>query len=387
MSEPSRALSLETLADQPHRRLNALTGEWVLVSPHRTRRPWQGQVERHPRENRPHHDPTCYLCPGNERAGGVRNPQYTGTFVFENDFAALRRERGQGLGARSDAGVASTEYAASQVPDNVRSPLAPRPSPLLQATPETGICKVICFSPRHDLTLPDMDGPVVRGVVDAWAEQYHELGSSPDIGHVQIFENKGEVMGASNPHPHGQIWAQRSVPLVPSREGERMAEHFERHHRTMLEDYLALEIDVGERIVCANDGFVALVPFWAVWPFELLVVSRRPVPHMGALNDKERDALADILKRVTIRYDNLFETSFPYSAGFHQAPTDGAPHPEWHLHMHFYPPLLRSATVRKFLVGYEMLGEPQRDLTAESAATRLRELAEVHFKAPAAYTT
>ena len=226
-----------------------------------------------------------------------------------------------------------------------------------------------------------MEPAALRAVVDVWTEEYERLGRQPDIGHVQIFENKGEVMGSSNPHPHGQIWAQRTVPLHGRRELERQQEHHVRHGRTLLEDYLRLEEARGERIVCANDGFVALVPFWAVWPFELLVVSRRPVPHLGALSDVERDQLADVVKRVTARYDNLFETSFPYSAGLHQAPTDGGAHPEWHLHVHFYPPLLRSATVRKFLVGYEMLGEPQRDLTPESAAARLREQSEVHFRA------
>jgi UDPglucose--hexose-1-phosphate uridylyltransferase len=226
-----------------------------------------------------------------------------------------------------------------------------------------------------------MEMPVIRGVVDAWAEEYERLGSDPEIAHVQIFENKGQVMGASNPHPHGQIWAQRSIPLIPARELERLADYFGRHKRTLLEDYLRLELEAGERVVCENDGFVALVPFWAVWPFELLIISRRPVPHLAALGDAERDQLADVLKRVTTRYDNVFETSFPYSAGLHQAPTDGASHREWHLHMHFYPPLLRSATVRKFLVGYEMLGEPQRDLTPESAAARLREQSDVHYRA------
>jgi UDPglucose--hexose-1-phosphate uridylyltransferase len=239
---------------------------------------------------------------------------------------------------------------------------------------------VICFSPRHDLSLPDMTLPAIRRVVDLWTDEFMRLGSRPDIGHVQIFENKGQMMGCSNPHPHGQIWAQASLPQEPARELAAMREHFGRHGRTLLADYLALELDRDERIVCANEGFVALVPFWAVWPFETLVVSRRPVPHLGELTTAERDQLADIVKRVTTRYDNLFETSFPYSAGIHQAPTDGAPHPEWHLHLHFYPPLLRSATVRKFLVGYEMLGEPQRDLTAEMAAARLRSTSEVLYR-------
>jgi UDPglucose--hexose-1-phosphate uridylyltransferase len=250
---------------------------------------------------------------------------------------------------------------------------------LLVARAEPGICRVICFSPRHDRSLAEMDPTSIRDVVDVWAEEYVRLGNRPDIAHVQIFENKGEVMGCSNPHPHGQIWAQGSVPLAVERETERQGDHFSRHGRTLLGDYLRLEETLGERIVAGNDAFVAVVPFWAVWPFETLVVSRRPVPHLASLDDGERSGLADILKRLTTRYDNLFQTSFPYSAGIHQAPTDDRAHPEWHLHMHFYPPLLRSATVRKFLVGYEMLGEAQRDLTAEAAAERLRGQAEVHY--------
>ena len=345
-----------TFAEIPHRRRNPLTGEWVLVSPHRMRRPWQGQVEPRTEDARPAYDPTCYLCPGNERANGERNPAYPGAYAFDNDFAAL-------------TSAAATRAAPAAADD------------LLVAAAESGVCRVICFSPRHDLSLPDMTVPAIRGVVDLWTEEYLRLGSRPDIGHVQIFENKGQMMGCSNPHPHGQIWAQRSLPQEPARERVTMREHFATHGRTLLEDYLALELARDERIVCANDGFVALVPFWAVWPFETLVVSRRPVPHLGALTHAERDQLADIVKRLTSRYDNLFETSFPYSAGFHQAPTDGQPHPEWHLHLHFYPPLLRSATVRKFLVGYEMLGEPQRDLTAEMAAARLRSMSEVLYRA------
>jgi UDPglucose--hexose-1-phosphate uridylyltransferase len=344
------------LAEHPHRRLNLLSGEWVLVSPHRTQRPWQGQVEKRQEEARPPYDPACYLCPGNERANGERNPEYRGTFVFENDFAALRPHGSQAT--VDDAG-------------------------LLVARGEPGACRVICFSPRHDLSLPDMEPAALRAVVDVWTEEYERLGRRPDIGHVQIFENKGQVMGCSNPHPHGQVWAQRSVPMHVAREAERQDMHFVRHGRTLLADYLALELERGERIVCANDGFVALVPFWAVWPFELLVIARTPVQHLGMLDDAGRDALADIVKQVTVRYDNLFEVSFPYSAGIHQAPTDGRDHRGWHLHLHFYPPLLRSATVRKFLVGYEMLGEPQRDLTPEAAADRLRALPTVHYRAAA----
>jgi UDPglucose--hexose-1-phosphate uridylyltransferase len=339
----------EVLREQPHRRLNPLTGEWVLVSPHRALRPWQGQVEDVPPDTRPAYDPACYLCPGNTRAGGQHNPGYTGTFVFDNDFAALK---------------ADTPAAEMNVDG------------LLVARGEPGVARVICFSPRHDLSLPGMEVPAIRGVVDVWADEYARLGSRPDIGHVQIFENKGEMMGCSNPHPHGQIWAQQSVPMSAQRETERQAGHYGRHRRTLLGDVLRLERDAGERIVFENDAFVVLVPFWAVWPFETLVVSREPVASVTALGDEGRDGLADVLKRLTARYDNLFGVSFPYSAGIHQAPTDGRPHPEWHLHMHFYPPLLRSATVRKFMVGYEMLAEPQRDVTPESSAERLRALSE-----------
>jgi len=341
---------LDALATVPHRRRNALTGEWVLVSPHRTQRPWLGQIERRPAEGRPAYDPSCYLCPGNPRAGGERNPEYAGTFVFENDYAALRLRNAAGSSAEV------------RLDDD-----------LLVARAESGTCRVVCFSPRHDLALPDMAPRDIRRVIDVWCDQSEELGHRADINYVQIFENKGEVMGASNPHPHGQIWAQESIPLAPARETERFADHFARHRRTLLADYLRAELGHGERIVCANEEFIALVPFWAVWPFETLVISREPCAHLAALGDAARDGLADLLKCLTNLYDAVFDVSFPYSAGIHQAPTDGAAHPEWHLHMHFYPPLLRSATVRKFLVGYEMLGEPQRDLTAELAAARLRD--------------
>jgi UDPglucose--hexose-1-phosphate uridylyltransferase len=341
--------NLLALADTPHRRRNALTGEWVLVSPHRARRPWLGQVEKVAPQHRPAYDPNCYLCPGNERAGGVRNPEYTSTFVFDNDFAALKP---------------------------VEKEIDADTEGLLVARSESGICRVICFSPRHDLSLPSLPVEEIRRVVDVWAAQYEELGARPEINHVQIFENKGEMMGASNPHPHCQVWAQQSIPMETQREGECMREHRARSGRTLLTDYLRLELDARERVVCENDGFVVVVPFWAVWPFETLVIARRPATTLSELTDAERDQLAEILKRLTIRYDHLFETSFPYSAGTHQAPTDGQPHPECHLHMHFYPPLLRSATVRKFLVGYEMLAEPQRDITPESAAERLRALPE-----------
>lgn len=342
------------LTEHPHRRYNALTGEWLLVSPHRSKRPWQGQQEATEAEQRPAYDPGCYLCPGNVRANGAQNPPYTSTFVFDNDFAALT----------ADAPTGAVNVGG-----------------LLRAEAESGVGRVICFSPRHDLTLPEMDLPAIRGVVDVWVTEFRELGARPDINHVQIFENKGQVMGCSNPHPHGQIWAQRTVPGEPAKEGVQQAQYFAEHGRSLLTDYLALELERQERVVLENEHWVALVPYWAVWPFETLVVPRRHVQDITQLTDAAKDAFAHILQQLTIRYDNLFLTSFPYSAGLHQRPTDGQEHPEWHLHMHFYPPLLRSATVRKFMVGYEMLGDAQRDITPEAAAQRLRELPAVHYKA------
>lgn len=341
------------LNEHSHTRLNILTGERVLVSPHRSKRPWQGKVEDLPKDERPPYDPTCYLCPGNERAGGIKNPDYNQTFVFTNDFAALQ--------ADSPAG----EFNKNN---------------LLQAYSESGICKVICFSPRHDLTLPLMDVPTIRQVVDLWVDQYKELGGRSDIRYVQIFENKGEMMGASNPHPHGQIWAQSSVPMEVNKETRQQKIYFESTGRSLLSDYLKIEQSEKIRIVVENDHFMAVVPFWAIWPFETLLISRRHLGSISEMNEEEKNALADILKRLTTRYDNLFTISFPYSAGMHQTPTDGGLYPEWHWHMHFYPPLLRSATVKKFMVGYEMLGSPQRDITPESAAERLRALSEVHYK-------
>ncbi|MCU0619407.1 MAG: UDP-glucose--hexose-1-phosphate uridylyltransferase, partial [Gemmatimonadaceae bacterium] len=321
----------------PHRRRNALTGEHVLVSPHRATRPWHGAVEPVAVAARPAHDPACHLCPGATRAGGTRNPAYTGPWVFDNDFAAL-------LPGTADAPVHDG---------------------LLVAEPETGVCRVICFSPRHDLALADLGAAAIRAVIDLWADQYAELGARPDVGHVQIFENRGEVMGCSNPHPHGQIWAQRSVPREVAAETAQQAAYHARHGRSLLADYVAQELARDERVVFADAHMVALVPFWATWPYETLLLPRRAVRDLTALDDCERDALAAALGRLAAVYDAVFGVPFPYSAGIHQAPTDGAPHPEWHLHFHFHPPLLRSATVKKFMVGYEMLGEPQRDITPE----------------------
>jgi UDPglucose--hexose-1-phosphate uridylyltransferase len=342
----------EEFATTPHRRLNPLTGDWILVSPHRTQRPWQGQTEKRVAPAALTYDPSCYLCPGNERAGGHRNPKYESTFVFTNDFAALVPS------------AAPTRYDAGG---------------LLVAEGEAGTCRVICFSPRHDLTLARMSVGEIRHVVDLWVGQYAELGAQPRTNYVQIFENRGEIMGCSNPHPHCQIWTNETIPNEPRKEQEHQLAYTAQQKSCLLCDYLALEKKDGSRIVCENDDFVALVPFWAVWPFETLLLAKSHVGSLTTLSESGRTNLADILKRLTTRYDNLFEISFPYSMGFHQGPTDGEPHNEWHLHAHFYPPLLRSATIRKFMVGYEMLASPQRDITPEIAAQRLRDLSERHY--------
>ena len=347
-------IDLNGLKETPHRRLNPLTGDWVLVSPHRAQRPWQGQTEREPEEHALRYDPLCYLCPGNERAGGIHNPAYGSTFVFDNDFAAMKLAAPQ-VQLHGDTG-------------------------LLQAEAEPGVCRVVCFSPRHDLTLANMDIPSIRSVIDVWAAQYRDLGAIPEINHVQIFENRGEMMGCSNPHPHGQIWANHTLPNEPRKEQMALRDYQERNRSCLLCDYVEVERSAGERVVCENEHFVVLVPFWAVWPFEVLLCSRNHVADITVLDDPARNALADILKRITTRYDNLFETAFPYTMGFHQQPTDGTHYPEWHLHGHYYPPLLRSATVKKFMVGYELLDAPQRDITPELAAERLRNLSEQHYR-------
>ena len=317
-----------------HRRWNPLRQAWVLVSPHRTDRPWQGEVGQKAAPQAIPYDPKCYLCPGNQRAGGAVNPAYEGIFSFVNDYAAL-------------------------LPDSPALVEAPD-SPLLKAEPASGLCKV----------------------VDAWTAEYIEIGGMDTIEYVQIFENRGAMMGASNPHPHCQIWSTGFVPDEPAIETEAQLDHMARTDRCLLCDYLQAErafaADQG-RIVFENEHFTALVPWWAVWPFEVLLLSRRHVGALPEFTSDERDGLADALKRLTTRYDNLFETSFPYTMGFHQTPTDGTAHSEWHFHAHFYPPLLRSATVRKFMVGFEMLGMPQRDITPEGAAERLRNCSEEHF--------
>jgi UDPglucose--hexose-1-phosphate uridylyltransferase len=335
----------------PHRRFNPLKREWVLVSPHRTQRPWQGQMEKPAQPAALKYDPECYLCPGNMRAGGQRTDNYTSTYVFENDFAALK----------PDAPLFSMDEGDRG---------------LLVAEGESGVCRVLCFSPRHDLTLARMEVCDIRQVVDLWDAQTQELGAREDIRYVQVFENRGAMMGASNPHPHGQIWASRSVPNEALAEQAAQEAYLNEHGCCLLCAYREMEASRGERIVAANASFVALVPFWAVWPFEVMILPVRHVADLAAMTEAERDDLAAMLKSVTSTYDKVFDTPFPYSMGLHPQPYDGQEHPEWHFHLHFYPPLLRSATVRKFMVGFELLGSPQRDITPESAADTLRKAAE-----------
>lgn len=333
---------LDLRAD-PHRRLNPLTGEWVLVSPQRTDRPWQGHLEELFTASVPEYDPTCYMCPRNRRASGDHNPDYKTTFVFDNDFPALR--------PGTSTGTAEHE--------------------LLVAAGAPGICRVVCFSPRHDLTLAMMAPAAIRDVVDVWAEEATAIARAKGIQYVQIFENRGAMMGASNPHPHGQIWATQHLPNEIQKEHTRQQDYFATRGADLLGDYLTLEISAGERLVYSNDHFVALVPFWAIWPFETMIVARRQVGTLDALSSPERNALADVLKQLFVRYDNLFGVPCPYSMGFHVQPNLPDDMRHWRLHAHVYPPLLRSATVRKFMVGYEMLGTPQRDLTPEAAAAKL----------------
>jgi UDPglucose--hexose-1-phosphate uridylyltransferase len=336
--------------DHPHRRFNPLLGQWLLVSPHRTKRPWQGQVERLPAEGRPPYDPKCYLCPGNKRAGDAVNPPYPNTFVFVNDFSALLQDT-------------PTE--------------GPAQDPLFQVEPVSGECRVICFSPRHDLTLARMAVSDIRAVVEVWAGQILALGRK--YRWVQLFENKGAAMGCSNPHPHGQVWAGSFLPNEAATE-DRQQELYSRDYGSpLLVEIARRESEAGTRVVVENEHWVAIVPFWAVWPFETLLLPKRHVLRMPDLTEDERQSLAEILRRLLIRYDNLFEVSFPYSMGWHGAPTSEGDFQHWQLHAHFYPPLLRSATVRKFMVGYEMLAEAQRDLTPEQAADRLRKLSETHY--------
>ncbi len=333
-----------------HRRFNILTGEWILVSPHRTKRPWQGKTDKPTVPEKVTYDPNCYLCPGNTRANGVTNPDYKTTYSFKNDFAALIEDQ--------------THESYSEG--------------LLKAETEEGVCKVICFSPDHSLTLPLMSITEILNVINLWQEEYIALGQQSSINHVQIFENKGAIMGCSNPHPHGQIWAQTSIPEVVLQKQKHQKKFWDDQKKSLLKVYIQQELQLDERIILKNEHFVALVPFWAVWPYETMIVPLKHYQHIGQLNLEEKKAFADILKKLTIKYDNLFETSFPYSSGIHQSPTDKE-HPEWHFHMSFYPPLLRSAEVKKFMVGYEMFANAQRDITAEQAANTLKELSNHHY--------
>ena len=337
----------------PHRRYNPLLDEWILVSPQRASRPWQGQTEKRTEEKLPAHDEHCYLCSGNLRINGEKNPEYKGVYVFANDFGSLMKEE-------VESSFESSGFFTLQ--------------------PERGINRVICFSENHSLTLPEMETDDIKKVVDVWQKQYEELGSLDYINHVQIFENKGQMMGCSNPHPHGQIWAQSSIPSIIAKTQENLKKYFEKNGTSLLEDYIKKELEINERIILENEDFVAIVPFWAVWPYETMIVSKRKLENLLQFSEAEKQSLASMIKDVTTKYDNLFEISFPYSAGIHQSPTDGDPHPEWHFHMHFYPPLLRNAEVKKFMVGYEMLAEPQRDITPEQSAQVLKGLSVVHYK-------
>lgn len=328
----------------PHRRLNPLTGEHVLVSPRRLQRPWLGETFEARPAARPHYDPTCFLCPGNERSSGLRTPPYEATFAFENDYAAL-----------------TPEVPEARLDD----------CGLLVMRSERGHCRVLSFSPRHDLDIAAMEIRSVRAVVDAWAIQYRELASLASVSAVTIFENRGAMMGASEPHPHGQIWANESLPVELEKETAGLARYAAAHGKCLLCAYGALELAREERLVYANDHVTVVVPFWASWPFETLVLPRRHLRSIDELASEERDAFAQAMQQVTSRYDELFSVPFPYSMGLHQRPTDGA-HEAWHLHAHYFPPLLRSATIRKYQVGYEMLAQPQRDFTPEDAAARLR---------------
>ena len=328
-----------------------MTGEWILVSPQRISRPWQGKMEKEPPRDAPAYDRECYLCPGNRRASGDTNPNYKKTFVFNNDFSAL---------------------------DQAPSAFKPTAAPLLRCESVKGTCRVICYSPRHDLTLPEMDEAAIQNVVETWMEEHARLARV--YKWIQFFENKGETMGCSNPHPHGQVWALDRLTTVAGKEDACQREYFAGRGSPLLLDYLGTEAKKGERMVVENDHWAVLVPFWAVWPYETILVPKRHIPTISELDAGERLTLARILKALTVRYDNLMQTSFPYCMGWHSAPAVKGAGKYWQLHAHFFPPLLRSVKVRKFMVGFEMLSEPQRDITPEDAAARLREMPDVHYK-------
>jgi UDPglucose--hexose-1-phosphate uridylyltransferase len=340
--------------EHPHRRYNPLTDEWILVSPHRAKRPWQGQTETVTEHRLPDYAEDCYLCPGNIRSNGESNPDYSDCYVFENDFPALLQEE-----VSSDSSLNST---------------------LFRQKPERGINMVVCFSPKHNLTIPEMEIKDIEKIIAVWKQQYVELGSKNYINHIQIFENKGAVMGCSNPHPHGQIWAQSSLPTQVEKTQRNLGRYYLKNKKSLLSDYLDEELKVQTRVVAENEHFAVVVPFWATWPYETLIISKRHFGNIIAMTNQETVAFAEILKVITVKYDNLFKISLPYSSGIHQTPTDKVSHPEWHFHMHFYPPLLRSASVKKFMVGYEMMGEAQRDISPEKSAEILRNLPLIHYK-------
>ncbi|WP_272151665.1 UDP-glucose--hexose-1-phosphate uridylyltransferase [Tenacibaculum aiptasiae] len=334
------------LDNYSHKRFNILTGEWVLVSPHRAKRPWQGQEEDTTQNKRPTYDSSCYLCPGNTRANGEQNPDYKDTYVFTNDFAALQNE----------------------------TPNFSIDDGLLKVESEKGICKVICFSSDHSKTLADMDKNAIEKVVSLWQKEYSELSKLDFINYVQIFENKGAVMGCSNPHPHGQIWAQSSIPNEVNKKDNQQKKYFNINKSSLLENYLKQELEKNERILFENENFVVIIPFWAIWPYETMIIPKRQQANISQLTPKERIDFSEAISKITNAYDKLFNCSFPYSSGIHQAPCNNQNNEYWHWHMSFYPPLLRSASVKKFMVGYEMFGMPQRDITAESAADSLKKL-------------
>jgi len=334
------------LQDYSHKRFNILIGEWVLVSPHRAKRPWQGQNEEVSTEKRPSHDESCYLCAGNTRANGETNPNYEDIFIFNNDFAALQNN--------------SEPFLLE--------------NGLLKAQGEQGICRVICFSPDHSKSLAEMSVENIQKVVHAWQLEYKSLGAIENINYVQIFENKGAVMGCSNPHPHGQIWSQSTLPNEVDKKNTQQINYYNKNNRSLLSDYLTQELEKQERIIFENEFFVIVVPFWAIWPFETMIIPKKHQKNILEMTEKQSNLFAEAISVITKAYDKLFNTSFPYSSGIHQCPTNGEDHHHWHWHMSFYPPLLRSATVKKFMVGYEMFGSPQRDITAEIATKKLREL-------------
>lgn len=331
-----------------HKRFNSLTGEWVLVSPHRSKRPWQGQEEESAKDNRPSNDPSCYLCAGNVRANGEVNPEYKDVFVFTNDFSALQ-----------------SDSKSFSIDDG-----------LLKAESEQGICKVICFSPDHSKSLAQMNVRDIQKVVFAWQDEFRTLSKLKNIEYIQIFENKGSIMGCSNPHPHGQIWSQSSLPNEIIKKDQQQLTYFEKHHKTLLSDYLKQELQLKERLIFENRAFAVLTPFWAIWPYEAMIIPKTPQRDILAMSEEETILFAEAMSVLTKVYDKLFNTSFPYSSGIHQAPSNGKKNEHWHWHMSFYPPLLRSATVKKFMVGYEMFASPQRDITPESAAQTLKQLAD-----------